>query len=200
MFDKSLITENRLASAKKKEMTPLRLYPDDNNAFFGGSTGGLYFTTLDECQCADFAINGRMQPCKHMIRLAMELGMIDNSGMESDETAARAKYQLSRMKQYIREEPIAKVTLFVRPLMNIVCDGEYPVSEHRFDDVLDINGIENSPIFKLKKNGDMTIDKKYKKEIDNVLDVARNRYGDEALARIEEDDLIEILGRNLDLG
>jgi len=200
MFDESLITESRLSSAKKKELTPLRFYPDDQNALFGGSTGSMYFTTLDECQCADFAINGRIQPCKHMIRLAMECGVIDRSGMETDKTAATVKYQLARMKQYIREEPIAKVALFVRPLQSIALEGSYPVSEHRFDEAIDADGVSNSPIFKRKKDGDLSIDKKYKKDIDNVLDVARNRFGDEALARIDDDDLIELLGRNLDLG
>lgn len=43
-------------------------------AQFKGSAKVPYTTTLSECTCVDFDRNGA--PCKHMIRLAVELGLI----------------------------------------------------------------------------------------------------------------------------
>ena len=71
MFDRSLVTESRFASALKKELTPLELSSENQSGRFVGSEGNIYQTTLDSCTCADFAIQGYAQPCKHMLRLAM---------------------------------------------------------------------------------------------------------------------------------
>lgn len=64
----------RLASAKKSACTPLSLSPEDGGAIFSGSHG-TYSTTLESCTCVDFS--RRKLPCKHMFRLAIELGQID---------------------------------------------------------------------------------------------------------------------------
>lgn len=198
MFDETLVTESRLTSAKKKELTPLRFYPDDKNAFFGGSSGEMYFTTLDECQCVDFSINGRVQPCKHMIRLAMECGLMDCSGMQSDPEGAKARYCINHAKDYIRETPVAQMVLFLRPICEMLAGGSYYGGPHRLDEAFDINGIENCPLFVARKNGDFDIQKKYRKDLEGLLVVVRNRLGELALERIFDDDLVEMLGRKTD--
>lgn len=44
-------------------------------AEFEGSSGEIYHTTLDDCDCMDCSM--RRLPCKHMYRLAIEYGSIN---------------------------------------------------------------------------------------------------------------------------
>lgn len=72
--------KKRIASAKSAKLTPIRINQDDLCGYFQGSSG-KYETFLDECQCVDFRRANR--PCKHIYRLAMELGLLDGQ-FESD--------------------------------------------------------------------------------------------------------------------
>ena len=63
--------QKRIASAKKSTCTPVSLDPSACTGTFKGSSG-THTTALDHCSCVDF--NRRRLPCKHMYRLAMELG------------------------------------------------------------------------------------------------------------------------------
>lgn len=49
-----------------------------------GSEGKHYFATLEDCTCTDFSINQmKKKPaaCKHMVRLAMELNLLNKDGL-----------------------------------------------------------------------------------------------------------------------
>lgn len=61
----------RLESAKKAACTPLGVSVDECCGVFSGSHG-TYNTTLSDCTCVDFI--RRKLPCKHIFRLAIELG------------------------------------------------------------------------------------------------------------------------------
>lgn len=63
----------RLDSAKKADLTPVSVNTEDGTARFK-SKRGEYVVSLDSCTCADFAMRGL--PCKHMYRLALELGLV----------------------------------------------------------------------------------------------------------------------------
>lgn len=65
--------KKRQASAQKAECTPLSIDADARKGIFSGSHGS-YVTSLEDCICMDFI--RRKLPCKHMYRLAMELGVI----------------------------------------------------------------------------------------------------------------------------
>lgn len=65
--------KKRLSSAILAENTPLSVDTIKKEGVFVGSHG-KYETTLKHCTCVDF--NRRKLPCKHMYRLAMELGII----------------------------------------------------------------------------------------------------------------------------
>lgn len=65
----------RMQKAKKADMTPTIIDPDERCAEFS-SKHGYYWTTLDGCHTKDGACGGGF-PCKHMYRLAMMLGLID---------------------------------------------------------------------------------------------------------------------------
>ena len=72
--------KKRIASAKSAKLTPIRIDQDDLFGYFQGSHG-RYETFLDTCPCGDFRRAKR--PCKHIYRLAMELGVL-NGQFESD--------------------------------------------------------------------------------------------------------------------
>ena len=67
--------KKRYEKAQKVDLTPLSIDKEAGLAYFSGSRKKPYETTLNECTCKDFAL--RQLPCKHMYRLALELGYLD---------------------------------------------------------------------------------------------------------------------------
>lgn len=63
----------RIKSAEGKKLTPVLVNKEDCFGYFQGDHG-RYETFLDSCTCGDFIRAKR--PCKHIFRLAMELGLI----------------------------------------------------------------------------------------------------------------------------
>lgn len=77
----------RLASAKKADLTPVSISTETLEGRFQGSHG-QYLTTLESCNCVDFV--RRKLPCKHMYRLAIELGLLgDSVKAKGDKTAVK---------------------------------------------------------------------------------------------------------------
>ncbi len=64
----------RISSAKSAKMTPVLIDTTDFYGYFQGSHG-RYETFLDHCPCGDF--RRYKLPCKHIYRLAIELGLMD---------------------------------------------------------------------------------------------------------------------------
>lgn len=75
--------KKRIASAKSAKLTPVKIDREDCYGYFQGSYG-KYETFLDNCTCIDF--HRRKKPCKHIYRLAMELGLMDEK-TESNKNA-----------------------------------------------------------------------------------------------------------------
>lgn len=67
--------ETRISSAQKAAVTPSSVDTATQAGILPGSGKAPYQTSLTGCSCADF--KRRKLPCKHMYRLAMELGIID---------------------------------------------------------------------------------------------------------------------------
>ena len=63
----------RLDSARQAACTPVSVDSEAGTAHFKSSRGE-YTVSLDSCTCTDFL--RRSLPCKHMYRLALELGII----------------------------------------------------------------------------------------------------------------------------
>lgn len=78
----------RLKSAKNANLTPLKIDKGKNTGIFQGSEK-QYETQLDFCPCVDFARN--RVPCKHIYRLAIELGVMDLR-VNTDKNAIRQPY------------------------------------------------------------------------------------------------------------
>lgn len=68
--------EKRLKSAKASACTPLSISVEEPSGVFSGSHG-TYQTTLETCTCVDFI--RRKLPCKHIYRLAIELGVLSET-------------------------------------------------------------------------------------------------------------------------
>lgn len=75
-----------------------------------GSTGEIYTATLESCTCKDFSIN--RSACKHMVRLAMELGVLDEHGRNAeqqqvfDRTEAMARLAYWYGCYYLFDSPV----------------------------------------------------------------------------------------------
>ena len=73
--------QKRIATAKKAATTPAVVDRENKAAEFKGSGKVPYITTLDSCNCGDFT--KRRLPCKHIYRLALELGLLNGEGAET---------------------------------------------------------------------------------------------------------------------
>lgn len=74
--------KKRQKSALDKKLTPLSVDFTEESAVFKGTSKNRYFTTLMGCNCVDYGM--RKKPCKHIYRLAMELGAFP--GLENAES------------------------------------------------------------------------------------------------------------------
>lgn len=68
--------KKRIKSAQSAKLTPIRIDTEDLYGYFQGSSG-RYETFLDYCPCGDF--HRSKLPCKHIYRLAIELGLMNIS-------------------------------------------------------------------------------------------------------------------------
>ena len=81
------VDAGRADRAKKEKIISKDLNADNPSLIIKGS-GGEYRATLSHCTCKDFSINankGEPIACKHMVRLAMELGILNANGLTADE-------------------------------------------------------------------------------------------------------------------
>lgn len=192
MFDRALITENRFASAKKKELTPLDLSPENRSGRFVGSEGNIYETTLDSCTCADFAIQGFSQPCKHMIRLAMEYGEVSGVDRVSDLDTIKARYYFGKARQFIHVATLPEVIQFAI-LFAAVSNGDSGIAPDAFSVSMDLATLSDAPFFSVKKNGSVKVEKSWKKDWENLLTILRNRFGIETMYRLNDPDFVSVL-------
>ena len=65
----------RISYIKKIKPEDITVNPSNETATVNG-TGGTYDVSLNSCTCYDFT--ERQLPCKHMYRLASELGYLDD--------------------------------------------------------------------------------------------------------------------------
>lgn len=72
--------KKRIDSSSSSKCLPRSIDINAGAAEFIGSKGRNYYTSLDACQCRDFFV--RQKPCKHMYRLAVELGLMNIDGVK----------------------------------------------------------------------------------------------------------------------
>ncbi len=69
--------KKRIKSAKSAKTTPSSVDTQKEEGIFPSSGATPYKTTLESCTCIDFI--SRKLPCKHIYRLAIELGMLNET-------------------------------------------------------------------------------------------------------------------------
>lgn len=69
--------KKRIQSAKTAKLTPLKIDKEKAAGIFLGSNKEEYTTNLSACTCVDFKRNSK--PCKHIYRLAIELGVMNET-------------------------------------------------------------------------------------------------------------------------
>lgn len=89
-WPESLLNSPELASRRKRShlVRLLSLDRDKPEAVFGSSTDKnrtTYITTLETCTCRDFEMTRGKIPCKHILRLAGELGLFESENFASGE-------------------------------------------------------------------------------------------------------------------
>ena len=85
--------EKRLASAQQSKTSPLSVDKEHETGVFYGSGKLPYQTSLAACTCNDFV--KRKKPCKHVYRLAMELGIIHLDYKTGRSSGERNEAQIS---------------------------------------------------------------------------------------------------------
>lgn len=191
MFD--YIDEKRRKSALSGDMTPFEVDSEHKCGKFLGSRGDIYETSLDSCTCFDFDVNGHISPCKHIIRLAMELGELPNDGMITDLKKTYIKYYIGVLKKYVREAPLWDV-IYLMSLLNKLSKSTGLACEN---DALAFAGIPDmleSGLFEPTKNGKkIKATKESKKEIKNMQKALESRVGAFVLERLDYAPLAEAL-------
>lgn len=93
--------KKRFKSSLTSKLIPISVDRDAQTGQFNGSGKEPYNTTLNNCDCFDFI--RRNMPCKHIYRLAIELGLIDTSHLdvEKGDYGTDDRTLKDRIKQYI---------------------------------------------------------------------------------------------------
>lgn len=96
----------RIEGARKLKAAELTIDADNRTMQAQGSAADPYEVSLYECSCADFQI--RQAPCKHMYRLAMELGMMDSlPKYDKKKNGFDAKSEIERYRSLYRDGRIS---------------------------------------------------------------------------------------------
>lgn len=85
--------EKRLNSAQQSKTSPTSIDREHETGVFYGSGKLPYQTSLAACTCNDFV--KRKKPCKHIYRLAMELGIIPLDYKTGRSSGERNEAQIS---------------------------------------------------------------------------------------------------------
>lgn len=85
--------EKRLTSAQQSKTSPTSIDQEHETGVFYGSGKLPYQTSLAACTCNDFV--KRKKPCKHIYRLAMELGIITLDYKTGRSSGERNEAQIS---------------------------------------------------------------------------------------------------------
>jgi hypothetical protein len=89
---------SRIATGVTK-VRPHSISKSDLSAEFIGSSGDIYNTSLDVCNCMDFST--RRLPCKHIYSLANELGYLHELPNLNKDAARSYDYE-SDIEKYIK--------------------------------------------------------------------------------------------------
>lgn len=195
LFNASLVDDSRKKKALDGAMTPFEIDEETKVATFPGSEGELYTASFSGCTCTDFRMNlAGERPCKHMIRLAMELGEYPADGMETDIDAANAKYYFGILKRKVEEGPLLDAINVVR-IIETARTSKLPFETDAlaFAGVPDL--LESSLFTATGKNPKIVTIKRWRKQYDSLQRSLTSRLGELVLCNLGNEQLIEVLAQ-----
>lgn len=128
--------EKRLTSAQQSKTSPISIDREHETGVFYGSGKDPYQTSLASCTCNDFV--RRKKPCKHVFRLAMELGIIDAAYKTGRSTGERNEAQLSftdsiELVEQLSDAAQNEIKEMLRYTSERVDDRQRPYTCHELD-------------------------------------------------------------------
>ena len=128
--------QKRLASAQQSKTTPTSIDREHETGVFYGSGKDPYQTSLASCTCNDFV--RRKKPCKHIFRLAMELGIIGADYKTGRSTGERNEAQLSfadsiELVEQLSDAAQNEIKDMLRLTSERVDDRQKPITCHELD-------------------------------------------------------------------
>ncbi len=191
MFDFSSAEEKRIQRALSKDMTPASLDNESKTAIFLGSSGDLYNTTLEECTCTDFKVNLQSTfPCKHILRLGMELGIYPAENIKTDKQGVEHRYWEIKAANYVRHALITDAMDFVYILSFATTkEGLTLPEKHSYSDNT-VQLLLSCPYLTRRSNGSIRIKQKILSQCETLLS---NRIGKLALNALDFQPLRNIL-------
>lgn len=194
LFSAELVDESRRMKALSGSMTPLKKDLENQTFYFIGSSGDIYTTTLDECTCPDFSIQGQVQPCKHMIRMAMELGYYPNDGMMTDLAKVNSKYYHGVLYQFILQAPLDEA---IKAIQIIKATFSTNKANNVTDDSLSFAGVpsmEETGLFMTHQAKKKIIPvKSEKKQIDGLVHTLIFRLGNFAYDNLDNESIQSLI-------
>lgn len=125
----------RQKSAKKAECTPISIDESEQYGTFSGSHG-LYDATLSECTCGDF--RHRHKPCKHMYRLASELGLFNLGEIKADCKNIKSPQPTKADRKKALEYVVSKIESYSEETQKALINVTYLINTKRpcvFEDI-----------------------------------------------------------------
>lgn len=177
----------RAKSANLKENTPLSIDSAAQSGTFVGSNGESYHTELDNCTCADFSIRGASYPCKHMYRLAMELGLMPSSSIVSDASIPIMRQQKSKIDALIENGPFNEayaVYAFTRSVLT----RAVPKAKTKPHPLL-----QNCYLFDQSSKDTYKKNPLYKRDYERIRDLMIIRIGTAVLNGAEENSIVSMV-------
>ena len=181
--------KKRFASSKKADCTPVSINNSDGSGAFSGKHGS-YQTALDGCSCVDFA--RRKLPCKHMYRLAIELGIIQ-AEVKSDTSKIAHPLadglQLKELVSAVENMSESSQVYLKNTLLNMIFRGNDPIKLNptkERDDVLE------SGILIPCESGLFTVAREAKSRIRNLYTYLIRKFDTESVFEVNSGKLIEI--------
>jgi len=170
----------RIKSAQSSKLTPVKIDKTDYYGYFQGSHG-RYETFLDYCPCGDF-LRSKL-PCKHIYRLAIELGLMDihvDNNIHSIPTPKNERLDLDKMIDIVEELSIDAQKELLCITSNV--SSTNPLCLVKQSEI--ITELLNSEIVYDSEPENHLIDFGTKKDISELLDNENIKYNSSATKKI----------------
>ena len=101
----NFLPQIKIRNAAKKIQSSDITINQDGSCEVSGSGALPYHVTLSSCTCQDFVINKQMKsPCKHIYRLASELGLYQLLPQKNPAAAKSVKEEIQRELEFWKQE------------------------------------------------------------------------------------------------